>query len=85
MSDKQQSPLDFMLASLKLQRETRYAVKILTIQTDLLVTQINGPTPVPRETMETFAEISKELQKSVDAMDKLMDELLSSMEKFING
>lgn len=77
--------LNFMLASLKMQRETRYAVKVLAIQSDLAVKKLISGKPIDAPTQATFAEISTELQKSIDDLDALMDELITSMEKVTNG
>ncbi|WP_158534261.1 hypothetical protein [Paracidovorax avenae] len=72
-----------MLESIKLQAETRYAVKLTNIRLDIIEEKL-GLGDIG-ESDETRKKLMEELEESLAKLDPLLSNLLRALEELTNG
>lgn len=74
-----------LLESLKMQAESRYALKLLKLRIDFIENRMNMNHPLPSEAAELWEDMKKDLEGSLKDLDERFNELLSAMERYSNG
>ncbi|MFM2324516.1 MAG: hypothetical protein RL244_1395 [Pseudomonadota bacterium] len=73
-----------LLESLKMQAQTRFAVKLMLVRLELIEARIDASNPLPEESNTAWNGMREHLDVALKDLDERFSELLSAMERYSN-